>query len=75
MDEKLDHHDELLSELRDDRHALCDTQNRIHGTLEQLLDQLSTIWMRPNKGHEQVQVIGDGLFSLPVLDARPRRPQ
>lgn len=73
MDEKLTHHNELLSELRDGQQTL--RQDGIQGTLENLLDRLNAMERIPNKGPEQVQGIGDRLLPLPVHDDRQPRPQ
>ncbi|KAH0644743.1 hypothetical protein KY284_032627 [Solanum tuberosum] len=69
LDEKLARHDEHLTELLNNQQDVRNTQTRIQGTLELILDHLTALERAPIE-----QQPGVGLLSIPA-DYRPNRLQ
>lgn len=69
MDDKLVRHNEVLNEVLSTHEELRNTQTKIHGNLELILDRLTILERSP----QQVQgdrPQGDGLLSLPGQELR-----
>ncbi|KAH0646572.1 hypothetical protein KY284_034456 [Solanum tuberosum] len=73
LDEKLARHDEHLTELLNNPQDVRNTQTRIQGTLELILNHLTVLERAPNKAPVEQQPVG-GLLPIPG-DYRQNRLQ
>ncbi|KAH0729480.1 hypothetical protein KY290_000602 [Solanum tuberosum] len=74
LDDKLLRHDEILGDLSTNCRELKETQAGIRGTLELILDRLTTLERAPVKAPECAFPVRDGLLPNPIHKASARFP-
>ena len=74
MEDKLSRHEEVLAEVVRHQLEICDSQIRIQGTLELILDRLMNLERTPNRRNGDQQQ-GDGLLPFPGQENRNNRLQ